>query len=155
MNFETQSVESTSRSETDPSRPLPAAQEGLPNALRRSRACLLQAWPDGHPASRSIISLLDRLLAARLQVAVLGQFKRGKSTFINALLGTPVLPSAVVPATAMPTFIAWSATPVIRVAYLDNRPVEEVRADTADGIRDRMRELVTEDGNPQNRKRIA
>ena len=29
----------------------------------------------------------ERLSAGRLQVAVLGQFKRGKSTFLNALLG--------------------------------------------------------------------
>ena len=36
----------------------------------------------------------------RLQLAVLGQFKRGKSTFINALLGAAVLPTGVIPLTA-------------------------------------------------------
>lgn len=32
--------------------------------------------------------LRERLEHERLQLAVLGQFKRGKSTFLNALLGT-------------------------------------------------------------------
>jgi predicted GTPase len=41
-------------------------------------------------------SLRERLRHSQLQLAVLGQFKRGKSTFINALLGAPLLPIAVV-----------------------------------------------------------
>jgi Dynamin family len=155
MNFGTQAAESTPQPDRDQRWSGPAVHAGLLDALDRSRICLLHAWPEGHPALRSITNLLERLIAARLQVAVLGQFKRGKSTFINALLGVPVLPSAVIPATAVPTFIAWSATPLIRITYLNGRPAEEVRADTADAIREHMLELVTEEGNPQNRKGIT
>jgi len=49
--------------------------------------------------------LKSRLDQGRLHLAVLGQFKRGKSTLLNALLGEDVLPTDVVPLTAVPTFI--------------------------------------------------
>jgi hypothetical protein len=48
-----------------------------------------------------------KLYQERLQLAILGQFKRGKSTFLNALLGEFLLPTGVIPFTAIPTFIAW------------------------------------------------
>jgi hypothetical protein len=50
--------------------------------------------------------LAGRLRSARLQVAVVGQFKRGKSSLLNALLGAPVLPVGVVPLTAITTILA-------------------------------------------------
>lgn len=45
-----------------------------------------------------------RLQEGRFHLAVLGQFKRGKSTFLNALLGDILLPSSVLPLTAIPVF---------------------------------------------------
>jgi ribosome biogenesis GTPase A len=39
--------------------------------------------------------LRQRLREERCHLAVLGQFKRGKSTLINALLGAAVLPAAI------------------------------------------------------------
>lgn len=41
-------------------------------------------------------SLLERLREGRFHLAVLGQFKRGKSTLLNALVGEPILPVSVV-----------------------------------------------------------
>ncbi len=38
---------------------------------------------------------------------VLGEFKRGKSTFINALLGEEVLPSSAIPCTAVINEVKW------------------------------------------------
>ncbi len=38
-------------------------------------------------------------------MAVLGQFKRGKSTLLNALLGVPLLPTGITPVTAIPTYV--------------------------------------------------
>jgi len=40
--------------------------------------------------------LIDKLRQNRFNLVVLGAFKRGKSTLINALLGKPVLPTAIV-----------------------------------------------------------
>ncbi len=41
-------------------------------------------------------------------IVVLGEFKRGKSTFVNALLGEKVLPADVVPTTATINALMWS-----------------------------------------------
>jgi Dynamin family len=50
-------------------------------------------------AQRQILERLGdlrtRFEEGRLRVAVIGQFKRGKSTLLNALLGAPVLPTGV------------------------------------------------------------
>jgi ribosome biogenesis GTPase A len=46
-----------------------------------------------------------RLQALRLEVAVVGEFKRGKSSLLNALVGREVLPVGVLPLTAVPTVL--------------------------------------------------
>jgi GTP-binding protein EngB required for normal cell division len=50
----------------------------------------------------------------RLNMVVLGEFNHGKSTLINALLGTPVLPTGITPTTAVITHVRYgSGTPVV------------------------------------------
>ncbi|MEO8934755.1 MAG: dynamin family protein, partial [Xanthomarina sp.] len=44
----------------------------------------------------------------RFYVAILGLFKRGKSTIINALLNQQILPSDVIPVTSIITLIEHS-----------------------------------------------
>lgn len=91
--------------------------------------------------------LRDRLASARLRVLVAGEAKRGKSTLINALLGREVLPSGVTPLTAVTT----------TVRYGDDQHAE---ARFADGHEEKfplaaLPDLVTERGNPGNRRRIT
>ncbi len=43
---------------------------------------------------------IAKMLACRFKIAVVGEFKRGKSTFLNALAGGEFLPNDVVPCTA-------------------------------------------------------
>ncbi|HEX7180755.1 MAG TPA: dynamin family protein [Thermoanaerobaculia bacterium] len=57
--------------------------------------------------ARSLARLRSRLDADRFRVMVLGEFKRGKSTMINALLGEEVLPAYAVPCTAVINEIKW------------------------------------------------
>ena len=45
--------------------------------------------------------LHQRVQSDRFKIMVLGEFKRGKSTFINALLGEEILPAYAVPCTAI------------------------------------------------------
>ncbi len=56
-----------------------------------------------------------RLHDEQLNVAVLGQFKRGKSTFVNALLGADVLPRGVLPLTSVATAVMWGDRPEVEV----------------------------------------
>lgn len=93
--------------------------------------------------------LRDRLATERFQLAVLGQFKRGKSTLLNALLRDAVLPTGVVPVTAIPTFIQRAESPRLRVTYNAGR-VEENDLGGGEQLRERLRKLVTEEGNPHN-----
>ena len=50
-----------------------------------------------------------------LFVAVLGEFNAGKSTFLNALLGTDVAPTGIRPTTASLHWVAWAPDPFARV----------------------------------------
>lgn len=127
----------------------------LLGVLDQAIVCTKEAWPDGCAATHSLGVLRDRLSDRRFQLAVLGQFKRGKSTFINALLRAHVLPTAAVPLTAIPTFIAWDPTPRLCVTYKDERPAEEFASEDTHEIRDRLLEFVTEQGNPENRRGVA
>jgi len=94
-----------------------------------------------------IAALRDRLAAARLRVLVAGEAKRGKSTLINALLGRPVLPAGVTPLTAVATTVRYGEDPHAEVRFGDGH--EEKHPLTALG------DLVTERGNPRNRRGIA
>jgi GTP-binding protein EngB required for normal cell division len=82
-----------------------------------------------------------------IDVAVLGQFKSGKSSLLNAVLGEAVFPVGAVPVTAVVTRAAAGPERVVRVTYLDGS-VEEVAPA-------RIAEFVTESSNPGNRRRVA
>lgn len=98
--------------------------------------------------------LEDRLAAEHFHLAVLGQFKRGKSTFLNALMGEEILPASVVPLTAIPTFIHWGPEQRARIIFEDDRPSEEFTPDDASSLRDYLIRFVTEDSNPKNSKGV-
>lgn len=127
------------------------APNGIRARLDRVLACLGEAWPADAPILRRLRGLRERLVEERLQLAVLGQFKRGKSTFLNALLGAPLLPTGVIPLTAIPTFIAWAPKPLIRITYRTARPADEFDAAAPDDIRKRLFDFVAEEANPKNR----
>jgi hypothetical protein len=94
-----------------------------------------------------LASLRDRLTEARLRVLVVGEAKRGKSTLVNALLDRDVLPSGVTPLTAVTTTVRYGEDERAEVRFLDGH--EEKHPLTA------LADLVTERGNPANRRRIA
>ncbi len=62
---------------------------------------------DMHGWLATMQQLGDRLASNKFKVLVLGEFKRGKSTFINALLGEHVLPSFAWPCTAVINEVKW------------------------------------------------
>ena len=96
-------------------------------------------------------SMQIRLRDERLQIAVLGQFKRGKSSFINALLGAPVLPISVVPLTAVPIFISWNAKPFARVTFSTGRSPERCESSDPKELQEFLAQFVAEEQNPHNR----
>lgn len=76
----------------------------------------------------SIKETLDKVKDEHFEVAIVGEFKRGKSTLINAMLGEEVLPADVLPATATLNRVTYSETPYVSVEY-KNGEVEDVDID--------------------------
>jgi GTPase SAR1 family protein len=134
---------------------LPRLQAAQPNPvaapLDRADVALVAALGSESSFVTRIRALRRRLENEHLQLAVLGQFKRGKSTFINALLGADLLPTGVVPLTAIATFIAWRSEPLIVVHFKDESRAEEFDAGTPAAIRDVLFRFVAEEANPENR----
>src|SRR5690242_17374863 len=64
-----------------------------------------------------------------MRVAVVGQIKKGKSTLVNALLGTSVLPTGVLELTFNVNELLWSPTPTIEVEFTDRPPERRPFAD--------------------------
>jgi len=101
-----------------------------------------------------IDSLLPQVEAARellggggvVDVAVLGQFKAGKSSFLNSLIGADVVPVGVLPATAVVTRIGYGPADRAVVRHLDGRS-QEIPLPL-------LAEYVTEQGNPENAKQV-
>lgn len=73
---------------------------------------------DRLPAVKSLIE------SHKFQVAVMGEFKRGKSTLINALLGQEVLPVDATPATATLNRVTYGNHPRAILEYKDGRKQE-------------------------------
>jgi len=92
-------------------------------------------------------SLAERVSEGRFYVACVGQFKRGKSTLLNALISQRVLPAAVVPITTVPTVIRYGPSVQVRVrleaASWKDIPVEA------------LEDYVSEERNPENRKQVT
>ncbi len=61
--------------------------------------------------------LREKILKNRFNLVVVGQFKRGKTTFINALLGADLLPTAVVPLTSIVTVIEYGQKVHVKVVF--------------------------------------
>ena len=82
-----------------------------------------------------------------VDVAVLGQFKAGKSSFLNGLIGAAVVPVDVLPSTAVVTRIGHGP--------MERAVVHRLSGEALEIPISRLAEFVTERGNPTNEKRVA
>src|SRR3954462_12959586 len=75
--------------------------------------------------------LVEKLEADRFNLVVVGEFNHGKTTFVNALLGAPVLPVGVTPTTAVIHHLEHADEPRAEVVYMSGErkpiPFDEVR----------------------------
>ena len=88
-----------------------------------------------------------RVAEGRFFVACIGQFKRGKSSLLNALIGDRVLPTGVVPVTSVVT--------VVRHGVERRARVRRVAGDWEDVAIEDLVEFVAEERNPGNRQHVA
>jgi GTPase Era involved in 16S rRNA processing len=121
----------------------------LPELLERLAAAVTHPSVSQTKLLERLAGLRQRLLTERFQLAVLGQFKRGKSTLLNALLQVDVVPTGVIPVTAIPTFFVAGPAPRLNVSYVDGRCEERAVPDLT-ALRTQISGLVTEQHNPDN-----
>ncbi|MGO9136354.1 MAG: dynamin family protein [Syntrophales bacterium] len=102
----------------------------------------------------SIVSLNRQIEACQkllvqnppIDVAILGQFKAGKSSFINSLIGKSILPVGVTPVTTVITRLQYGEREQAVVSYFDGSAVEI-------GIND-IKNFTSEADNPSNKKNV-
>lgn len=90
--------------------------------------------------------LKDKIERNTFNLVVVGQFKRGKTTLINALLGSDFLPVAVVPLTSIVTVVTYGRELTAEVHYNDGKTETINPQDIA--------QFVTEKNNPKNIKNV-
>lgn len=134
-----------------------AQSEGfdLPSILNQADQCIENLGVDFSSLSRRLRNLINRLTEGRFHLAVLGQFKRGKSTFVNALLGEELLPTSIIPLTAIPTFIQHAETLKATIIFDQNRRSEECNPDGIDELCTFLTRFVAESSNPENRLGVS
>jgi len=98
------------------------------------------------------IEACEMLLAENqfIDIAVLGQFKAGKTSFINSLIGKSVLPVGVIPVTSVITRITrvqYGSRERVLVRFLDDKQIEVPLREIED--------FISETKNPANRKGVA
>jgi GTPase SAR1 family protein len=77
-----------------------------------------------------IIRTSQQLKEGVFRLMVLGDMKRGKSTFLNALIGERLLPSDVNPCTAILTVLRYGSSKKVIIYFNDGTPPEEIDFDT-------------------------
>ncbi len=82
-----------------------------------------------------------------IDVAVLGRFKAGKSSFLNCIVGQDVLPVGAIPVTSVLTVLCFGEREQARVRFADG---EEQVVRVAE-----LPDFVTEEKNPENRKSVV
>jgi GTP-binding protein EngB required for normal cell division len=104
------------------------------------------------------LAAAERVSAGQFYVACVGQFKRGKSTLINALLDDPVLPSGIVPITAVPTVVRYGAQRTARVRLTKRVSSEGGSSEAPDAWRwispEDLPLYVSEEHNPENQRGV-
>ncbi len=97
---------------------------------------------------RSTLSMiLDRLEDNSFEIAIFGRVSSGKSSLLNAMLGTNVLPVGVTPITAVPTRLLYGESPAVHV-WFANRTPEQFEIT-------QLAEFVAEQLNRGNEKHVT
>jgi GTPase SAR1 family protein len=133
--------------------PLPALTDPLDVALSTVHAAHRLATEHSREDLAAHLNRAEERITQReISVAVVGEFKRGKSTLVNALLQTAVCPVDADIVTMVPTIVSYGAIP-------EATAIIEPNKDGAPPSRepvplDDLAEFVSEMGNSRNRRRV-
>ena len=97
---------------------------------------------DVEATDNRLLTVKEHLLSNSFNLVILGQFKRGKTTLINSLIGKEILPSSVVPLTSVVTILKHSGEINCNI-YTQDGSNKIVRLEE-------LADYITEKGNPKN-----
>ncbi|MDO8141682.1 MAG: dynamin family protein [Candidatus Brocadiales bacterium] len=97
---------------------------------------------DTQATNDRLLTVRELLLSNSFNLVILGQFKRGKTTLINSLIGKEILPSSVVPLTSVVTILKHGEAINCNIFMQDGSEKNTRLEELAD--------YVTEKGNPRN-----
>ncbi|MCM8815171.1 MAG: dynamin family protein [Candidatus Omnitrophica bacterium] len=104
--------------------------------------------------SDCIEELLKRTKHQNFYLAIVGQVKRGKSTLLNALVGEEILPSSIIPVTAIPTFVKYGSNLGVDVFFYDSGK-KHIDAENVEEARNFICNYVMEEKNPENIMKVS
>jgi GTPase SAR1 family protein len=126
----------------------------LDTIIDRTLAALAPIDPQQQAGDAPLLALRARQEEGVFRLAVLGQFKRGKSTFLNALLGADLLPTDILPVTAIPTFIRAADSLTAKVLFVNQADPVTFEEDQGGSFGEFLKTYVTEAGNPDNHRQV-
>jgi GTP-binding protein EngB required for normal cell division len=91
--------------------------------------------------------LFARLAEDRFNIVVAGQFSRGKTSLMNAMLNTERLPTGIIPLTSVITTVQYGTAERAIIEYEERRLPSEIRIES-------LPEYITQRHNPGNAQRI-
>ena len=102
----------------------------IENAINYAVQVALSKRRQVEPGIVKIYQDLAMMVRSPLKVLIAGEFKTGKSTFINAILGRELLKSDVVPTTSVVTYLCYGSEEKLFVVFKNNTsaqyPIEEL-----------------------------
>ena len=106
-----------------------------------------RASPNDAAWREQTMGLFSRLAEDRFNLVVVGRFSRGKTSLMNALIGTDRLPMGIVPLTSVITTVAYGSSERVILRY-DRRFLDQEIPLEA------LPQYVTQQGNPGNVKGV-
>jgi GTP-binding protein EngB required for normal cell division len=102
-----------------------------------------------HEDEERLRELFARLAEDRFNLVVVGRFSRGKSSLMNAIMGTDRLPVGIVPLTSVITTVSYGSKEQAIIRYQDGRHlVSEISLDE-------LPQYITQQHNPGNVRGVA
>ena len=77
-------------------------------------------------AAKKINSIRKHMMGDTFHLVIVGEFSRGKSTFVNAILGRKILPASKNPTTAIISKIVYGEMSAYRIYYKNGRPPQSM-----------------------------
>jgi GTP-binding protein EngB required for normal cell division len=111
------------------------------------RSASLVAPSDARQWQERLRELFARLAEDRFNLVVVGRFNRGKSSLMNAMIGSDRLPVGIIPLTSVLTTVTYGTTERVILKFNERILTQEVPIEA-------LHQYVTQAGNPGNARGI-